>query len=137
MSDTPTSNRLLDQIKWPVVAMFFVACATVFALVFWGQQKLGDLSTFIIAVFGVISAAYLRQISKDTNGNLSKRDAEIAELRAQLNMLHNVRTTETAQLAKQVPTTASLPSTLTADPYAPAVDALSAATVSVPTIQRT
>lgn len=117
--------------------MFFIACATVFSLVYFAGQKLGDLSTFIIAIFGVISAAYLRQISKDTNGNLSKRDAQIADLQRQLNELHNVRTSETVQLAKQVPMTASLPPTLAPDTYAPGVDALSSPTVSVPTIQRT
>lgn len=113
----PLSGRAA-WISWQVVAIAFIGCATVFALVFWGGQKLGEISTFLGAVATIVVAIYLRQVKQDTNGNLSKRDAQIAELQRQLTDLHMTRASEAAQMAKQVPSTASLPSTLVTDSHA-------------------
>jgi hypothetical protein len=139
VSTEPESDpkRLIELIGWPVVFLATVGCATVFALVFWGGQKLDDISGFIGAVATIILAVYVRQVSKDTNGNLSKRDAQIADLTRRLDELHTVRAGEVAQLAQQVPPSASLPPTLAADSHASSNDALNGSTVQVPTLQRT
>lgn len=129
-------KRLIELIQWPLVVLAGIGCLTVFALVFWGGQKLDDISGFISAVALVLVSIYVRQVSKDTNGNLLKRDTRIADLEARLEALHTVRASEAAQLAKQVPATASLPPTLAPDPHANGVDALTAPTVPVATVQR-
>lgn len=137
MTEEASSKRLIELIQWPIVAIIFIGCLTVFSLVFWGHQKLDDISTFISAVALVATAFYIRQVKQDTNGNLTRRDEQIADLQRQLSALHNVRTIETAQLAQQVPSSASLPPTLAPDMHANGSDAFTQATVPVPTIQRT
>lgn len=137
MTTPPDTNKMRDLIQWPVVALAFIGCATVFALAFWAKQDLLAIASFITSIASIFIGVYLRQVSKDTNGNLAKRDAQIAELQRRYDELHNVRTIEAAQLAKQVPASASLPPSLAPDPYASASDAFTASTVSVPTVQRT
>lgn len=137
MSETPERSKLQELLNWPVVALFFIGCATIFSLVFWGHQKLDDISGFISAVALIIVGVLLRQVSRDTNGNLTKRDAEIATLRRELMDLHAIRASEAAQMAQQVPPSASLPPTLAADPHALVSDAFNSPTVQVPTVQRT
>lgn len=135
MTEEPT--KLTGLAQWPIVGLAFVGGATVFGLVFWGKQDLFAISSFITSIASIFIGVYLRQVSRDTNGNLSKRDAKIEDMQRQLNALHNVRTIETAQLARQAPASTPLPPTLTSDSYASGVEALSGPTVSVPTVQRT
>jgi hypothetical protein len=137
MSEEQGPKRAIELISWPVVALFLIGCATVFALVFWGHQELNTISAFVGALGTIVVAVYLRQVSKDTNGNLSKRDLQIEELQRRLDALHTVRASETAQFAQQIPPTASLPPTLAPEPRATASDAFNATTVQVPTVQRT
>lgn len=134
---TAPERKLNDYITWPAVMMVAVGCATIFALVFWGKQDLLAISGFITTIATIIIGIYLRQVSKDTNGNLTKRDEEIQQLRERVDALHMMRTSEVAQLAQQVPMTSSLPSTLSADPHANGSDAFSQTTVQVPVVQRT
>lgn len=137
MTETSAPSKLADLLRWEVVALAFIGCATVFALSFWAKQDLLAISSFVTSIASIFIGVYLRQVSKDTNGNLTKRDEQIAELNRRIDELHNVRASEAAQLAKQVPPSASLPLTLAPDPYAPGVDALTGPTVPVSTIQRT
>lgn len=135
MTTPPDSKqRLSDIFQWPMVTIIAIGCGTVFSLVYFGGQKLGDISQFLTAVAAIFIGVYIRQVKQDTNGNLSKRDAQVADLQRRLDELHSIRASEAAQMAKQVPSTASLPPTLVADPHALGADA---PTIQMPAEQRT
>lgn len=141
LNSEPEPRRLLDSLEWVHVTLAAILCGTVFALVRWGDQDLQTISTFIIAVAGVIGAFYLKQTRQDTqdvkvlaNGNLARKDLEIADLQKALNDAQRLHTQEVAQMAVQVPTTAALPQSLVTDPHANGNDA-SSTTVQLPVIR--
>lgn len=130
MSSSPDTKRFLDSLRWEHVVLVLVLCSTVFALVRWGGQNLGTISTFIIAVAGVGGYVALRQVNQTqqevktlANGNLERKDKEIADLQKQLAAVQRIHTQEVAQMAVQVPSTAHLPESLLADTHANGVDA--------------
>lgn len=133
MTNTPEPVKgVLNNLQWVHIALVLIICGTIFSLVFWADQKLETISTFIIAVAGVYGAFYLRQSRQDTqdvkilaNGNLARKDQEIADLQNKLAAFQRVHTQEIAQMAVQVPNTAHLPESLLADTHANGVDAIS------------
>lgn len=107
----------------------------------WGGQDLQMISTFIIAMAGVGGYVALRQVRNDqeevktlANGNLARKDIEIAMLQKQLTEAQRLHTQEVAQMAVQVPSTASLPESLLTDTHASGADA-TASTVQLPVIR--
>ena len=144
MSTSPDTKKWFESLQWVHVALITVLCATVIALVTWGGQKLDTISTFIIAIAGVGGYVALRQVRQDSqetkvlaNGNLARKDLEIAVLQKQLSDMQRLHTQEVAQMAMQVPATAHLPQSLVVDAHANGHDALTAQTVQVPAIDRT
>lgn len=139
MTNTPEQPKgALHNLQWVHIALAFILCATIFSLVFWADQKLETISTFIIAIAGVYGAFYLRQSRQDTletktvaNGNLARKDQEIADLQNKLAAFQRVHTQEIAQMAVQVPNTAHLPESLLADLHANGADAITS-TVPLP-----
>lgn len=141
MSTSADTKRWFDNLQWVHVALVTVLCATVFALVMWAGQKLDAISTFIIAIAGVGGYIALRQVRQDSqdvktlaNGNLERKDKEIAELQNKLAAFQRIHTQEIAQMAVQVPSTASLPESLLADLHANGADA-TATTVQLPVVR--
>lgn len=141
MSTSPDTKKWFENLQWVHVALITVLCATVFALVTWGGQKLDAISTFIIAIAGVGGYVALRQVRQDSqdvktlaNGNLERKDKEIADLQNKLAAFQRIHTQEIAQMAVQVPSTASLPESLLADLHANGADA-TATTVQLPVIR--
>lgn len=141
MTNTSEPRRLLDNIQWVHVALALVLCATIFALVTWGKQDLGTISTFITAIAAVVGAYYMKGVRQDSqetkvlaNGNLARKDKEIADLQNKLAAFQRIHTQEIAQMAVQVPSTASLPESLLADLHANGADATTS-TVQLPVIR--
>jgi uncharacterized protein YdbL (DUF1318 family) len=137
--DTPEPRRLLNNLQWVHVALAFVLCGTVFALVRWGRQDLTTVSTFIIAVAGVVGAFYLKGVRQDSqdvkvlaNGNLERKDREISDLQQKLADAQRLHTQEIAQMAAQVTAPALLPQSLVAESHALGAEATSSSTVPLP-----
>lgn len=141
MSNSPEPKGVIEKIQWVHVGLITVLCGTVFSLIRWGGQDLQTISTFIIAVAGVYGAFYLRQSRQDTqetktlaNGNLARKDLEIALLQKQLTDTQRLHTQEIAQMAVQVPSATHLPQSLYADEHTNGADATSS-TVQLPVIR--
>jgi hypothetical protein len=137
----PDTKRFLDALRWEHVAMITVLCATIFALVRWGGQDLQTISVFIGALAGVGGYVALRQVRQDSqdvktlaNGNLERKDKEIADLQQKINDQQRLHTQEVAQIAAQVPNPTYLPQSLTPDQHVDGVDATST-TVQMPAIR--
>ena len=138
MTNTPEQKSVLNNLQWVHIALVFILCGTIFSLVFWADQKLETISTFIIAIAGVYGAFYLRQSRQDTletktvaNGNLARKDQEIANLQDKLAAFQRIHTQEIAQMAVQVPNTARLPESLLADLHPNGADEITS-TVPLP-----
>jgi hypothetical protein len=141
MTAAPDTKRFLDALRWEHVAMITVLCATIFALVRWGGQDLQTISVFIGALAGVGGYVALRQVRQDSqdvkilaNGNLARKDQEIAELQQRLADRERLHTQEVAQIAAQVPSPTYLPQSLAPDSHANGVDATST-TLPLPAIR--
>lgn len=144
MTNTTEPRRLLDNLHWVHVGLATVLCGTVFSLVMWGKQDLGTISTFITAIAAVVGAYYMKGVRQDSqetkvlaNGNLARKDLEIAVLQKQLFDAQRLHTQEIAQMAAAAPSSASLPSSLTTEEHAGGSEAFTGPTVQVPTLQRT
>jgi hypothetical protein len=140
LSTSPDTKKWFENLQWVHVALIFILCSTVFALVTWGGQDLQMISTFIIAIAGVGGYVALRQVKQDqqevkvlANGNLARKDLEIALLQKQLQDAQRLHTQEVAQMAVQVPSSASLPQSLYADEHANGAGATST-TLQLPVV---
>lgn len=140
MSTAPDTKKFLDALRWEHVALVFIICATIFSLVAWGGQKLDTISTFIIAVAGVGGYVALRQVKQNSdevkvlaNGNLARKDLEIAVLQKQLQDAQRLHTQEMVQMAVRMPSTTHLPQSLYADEHAHSADATSS-TLQLPVV---
>jgi hypothetical protein len=141
VTNTPEPKNVLNNLQWVHIALVLILCGTIFSLVFWADQKLETISTFIIAIAGVYGAFYLRQSRQDTletktvaNGNLARKDQEIADLQNKLAAFQRIHTQEIAQMAVQVPNTARLPESLLADLHPNGADEITS-TVPLPAIK--